>query len=93
MIEEDSDKETKDVHFLNLAQALKRKHGKLSDDMNNRLIELSFETRRKDHQFACCVLLEEYQRANYLWSKLSEDERKFLETMPICNLLKHNNNG
>lgn len=93
MIEEDNDKDSKDIHFLNLAQALKRKNGKLSDDITNKLLEISFETRKKDHQYACCVLLNEESRANYLWSKLSDQDRKSLETMPICNLLKHNNNG
>lgn len=93
MIAEDDDKESKDIHFLNLAQALKRKNGKLSDEITNKLLEISFETRKKDHQYACCVLLNEESRANYLWSKLSDQNRKSLETMPICNLLKHNNNG
>lgn len=93
MLAEDKDEDNKDIYFLNLAQALKRRDSKLDDNIINRLVELSFETRKKDHQFACCVLLDEQQRANYLWSKLSDEHKKSLETMPICKLLKQNDNG
>ncbi|MBJ2198174.1 MAG: hypothetical protein JFR40_09905 [Muribaculaceae bacterium] len=93
MLSEDKDKENRDIYFLNLAQAIKRRDGKLEDNVINRLLELSFETRKTDHQFACCVLLDEQQRANYLWSKLSDEDKKTLETMPICKLLKSNHNG
>ncbi len=77
-------KET-DIYFLNKSQIQKRKNN-LEIDVKNKLWE--FLEKNCDIKIKICalILLENYERAETLYEKLSFEEKKNFDSFPIVNI-------
>lgn len=87
--------ETDEVSFvyrLNKMQILKRM-GAITEQERSELIDISESNIPAFGKWAANLLLEDYERANLFWEKMSEEERKIYKHYPIFLFQKNRLDG
>ena len=80
------------VYRLNKMQILKRM-GAITEQERSELIDISESNIPAFGKWAANLLLEDYERANLFWEKMSEEERKIYKHYPIFLFQKNRLDG
>lgn len=89
LIKNDSDTEIERSinHTINLFQVIRRQR-EFSEEEKNKLIELEDGKISYMQKSAINLLLENHERFNYFFKKLSKDDQQTFQSMPIANFMK-----